>query len=232
VDDAPAEHDEADPTEPHVPETEPSGLTPTPDAAAPGRSEYRAQAAGRRVPPLLWAVVALLAAVALVTSLLAARATAERDRDRRDRRAVEEVAGRLATALSTYDYRDFDATKRRVLALSTGAFASEYGKAVEALASLIDQTKATSEATADDVFVGNLDAGRASAIVVLKIQATGVGGPRLSVDNYVDLSLVKVNGDWRVDGVKNLNLGVAGDGGASPPTTAAAPPASVPKPSP
>jgi hypothetical protein len=173
----------------------------------------------------------LLAAVALGASLLAANATSARNRDREDRQAVEEVAGRLATALSTYDYRDFEATKRRVLALSTGAFATEYERAVGALVSLIDQTKATSEATAVDVYVGNLDGGKASAIVVIEIRASGVGGPRVSVDNYVDLSLVKVEGQWRVDGVRNLNLGVAGGGTAAPPasrppeTTPAAPPA-------
>ena len=175
---------------------------------------------GRRVPPLVWAALAVLLVVALAASLLAADATADRTRERGDREEVEEVAGRLATALSTYDYRDFEATKRRVLALSTGAFASEYERAVGALASLIDQTKATSEATAGDVFVGNLGEGKASAIVVLEIRASGVGGPRVSVDNYVDLSLVKVEGRWRVDGVRNLNLGVAGGGAASQPAPA------------
>ena len=193
----------------------------------------------RRLPALLWAALAVLTAVAVITSVLAASATAARNRDRADRRAVEEVAGRLATALSTYDYRDFEATKRRVLALSTGAFASEYERAVGALASLIDQTKATSEATAGDVFVGNLGGGKASAIVVLEIRASGVGGPRVSVDNYVDLSLVKVEGEWKVDGVRNLNLGVAGGApsagrtapgaqSTAPPPAPGVPPATAP----
>ncbi len=115
-----------------------------------------------------------------------------------------------------------------MLALSTGAFASEYERAVGALASLIDQTKATSEATAGDVFVGNLGDGKASAIVVIEIRANGVGGPRVSVDNYVDLSLVKVEGEWKVDGVRNLNLGVAG-GATSPGRTG---PAAQPTPAP
>ena len=179
---------------------------PTPKRSA----SAAAGASGRRIPAALWAALVALAAIALVTSVLAASATAARNRERADRRAVEEVAGRHATALSTYDYRDFEATKRRVLALSTGAFASEYERAVGALASLIDQTKATSEATAGDVFVGNLADGKASAIVVLEIRASGVRGPCVSVDNYVDLSLVKVEGEWKVDGVRNLNLGVAG----------------------
>ncbi len=197
VDDIPGEVDEA----PAIPAGRPEPASARKVSAA---------GAGRRTPAVLWAALALLTAIALITSVLAASATAARNRDRADRRAVEEVAGRLATALSTYDYRDFEATKRRVLALSTGAFASEYERAVGALASLIDQTKATSEATAGDVFVGNLGAGKASAIVVLEIRASGVGGPRVSVDNYVDLSLVKVEGEWKVDGVRNLNLGVAG----------------------
>lgn len=211
VDDAPPERDEAAPVEPVAPdEIEASPAEDRPEPAAHLR---------RRVPALLWVALAVLLVVALATSLLAADATAARNRDRHDRRAVEEIAGRLATALSTYDYRDFEATKKRVLALSTGAFASEYERAVGALASLIDQTKATSEATAGNVFVGNLQGGKASAIVVLEIRATGEGGPRVSVDNYVDLSLVKVEGAWKVDGVRNLNLGVAGGGTTTPPST-------------
>jgi hypothetical protein len=216
---------------------------PGPDGGGDGGAgppEVAGRGSRRAAPPVLWVVVVALAVVALVTSLLAADAVADRNRERRDRQAVEEVAGRLATALSTYDYRDFEATKKRVLSLSTGAFALEYERAVAALASLIDQTKATSEATAGDVFVGNLADGKASAIVVIEIRATGVGGPRVSVDNYVDLSLVKVEGQWKVDGVRNLNLGVSGGGTATPPasrpatpeTTAATTTASTAKPAP
>lgn len=183
------------------------------DGSEPQRRNPRGGALGP------WVLVAVLVLVALATSVIAADAVADRNRERRDRQAVEEVAGRLATALSTYDYRSFESTKQRVLDLSTGAFATEYERAVAALASLIDQTQATSQATAGDVFVGNLGDGRASAIVVIEIRANGIGGPRVSVDNYVDLSLVKVEGEWRVDGVRNLNLGVSGGGTATPPAT-------------
>lgn len=215
---------------------EPDGVAvsdePAPSVAAGEPSAGEAPRGGRAARRTLWALIAALAVLALSTSLLAADAIADRNRERRDRQAVEEVAGRLATALSTYDYRDFEATKRRVLSLSTGAFALEYERAVAALASLIDQTKATSEATAGDVFVGNLGDGKASAIVVIEIRASGVGGPRVSVDNYVDLSLVKVEGEWKVDGVRNLNLGVSGGGTAAPTGTTPAGPAGTAKPPP
>lgn len=223
VEDAPAEVDEDLPADGAAVDGAPAPARPSSGSSA---------GPGRQVPPLLWAALALLGVLALTTSLLAADATADRNRERRDRQAVEEVAGRLATALSTYDYRDFEATKRRVLMLSTGAFASEYERAVGALSSLIDQTKATSEATAVDVFVGDLGEGKASAIVVLEIRASGVGGPRVSVDNYVDLSLVRVDGEWRVDGVRNLNLGVAGGGSATPPASGPPPSTAPPKPAP
>lgn len=233
VDDAPAERDEVVVVDPEPPEPVRAGADgeDVPAASSAG-ADGAPPPPARRVPPLLWVALVVLLVIAVAASALAAGATAERNRDRRDRQQVEEVAGRLATALSTYDYRDFEATKRRVLALSTGAFASEYERAVVALASLIDQTKATSEATANDVFVGNLGSTKASAIVVLEIRASGVGGPRVSVDNYVDLSLVKVEGHWRVDGVRNLNLGVAGGGTSTPPTTGSTAPAPTVKPSP
>ena len=249
VDNAPTKHDEGvlpapvDPADPGEPPKGPEAISPAPadeprgaepheraqpavadDADGPGAE--RTGSRPRRGPALLWAALAVLLVVALGASLLAADAVADRNRERQDRQEVEEVAGRLATALSTYDYRDFEASKRRVLALSTGAFASDFERAVGALASLIDQTKATSEATVNDVFIGNLGDGKASAIVRLEIRASGVGGPRVSVDNYVDLSLVKVEGEWKVDGLHNLNLGVAGGG------TAATAPGAPPPPSP
>ena len=65
--------------------------------------------------------------------------------------------------------------------------------------------------------------------MVLEIRASGVGGPRVSVDNDVDLSLVKVEGEWKVDGVRNLNLGVAGGGGAAPPAAGPAASTAAPK---
>ena len=240
VDDASAEHDQdlldQGPSGPSERTMQgPSGPSERATEGAPAAEGAGGGASGRskrnegRVPPLLWAAMALLAALALGAALLAADAAADRNRERGDRQEVEEVAGRLATALSTYDYRDFEATKRRVLMLSTGAFASEYERAVGALSSLIDQTKATSEATAGDVFVGDLGEGKASAIVVLEIRASGVGGPRVSVDNDVDLSLVKVEGEWKVDGVRNLNLGVAGGGGAAPPAAGPAASTAAPK---
>ena len=231
VDDAAAEHDQDLLDE--VESGEERQARGASAAEGAGReASGRSRRSEGRVPPLLWAAMALLAVLALGSSLLAADATADRNREQRDRQEVEEVAGRLATALSTYDYRDFEATKRRVLMLSTGAFASEYERAVGALSSLIDQTKATSEATAGDVFVGDLGDGKASAIVVLEIRASGVGGPRVSVDNYVDLSLVKVEGEWKVDGVRNLNLGVAGGGATAPPAAGPPPSTAAPEPAP
>ena len=228
VDQAPA----SDEVAPPAPVEATAAATDPPEGSVAGAEPAAVEAPPRpprRVPAALWAVLVALVLVAVGTSFLAADAIADRDRERADRQDVEEVAGRLATALSTYDYRDFASTKRRVLSMSTGAFATEYERAVAALASLIDQTKAVSEATAGDVFVGNLGDGKASAIVVLEIRANGVGGSRVSVDNYVDLSLVKVEGEWKVDGVRNLNLGVSGGGAAptpagpavAPPTTAA-----------
>jgi hypothetical protein len=162
-----------------------------------------------RLPVWSLILMAALLIVAVGASVIAANADASRRRAANDRAAVADTSGRLATALSTYDYRSFDATKQRVLRLATGSFAGEYEKAVGALASLITETKATSEATVSDVFVGEIADGKARSIVVVEIRGTGLAGPRVSVDNYVELSLVKVEGVWKVDGVSNLNLGVA-----------------------
>jgi Mce-associated membrane protein len=148
---------------------------------------------------------------AVVLGVLAA------DRDEGDPRldAVFRTAGEFGEVFVTYDYRDPDAHRSAVLALSTGSFREEYEDAFDGLAEVITDVEATSTGFVNDIYVSQLDEERAQAIVVVDVERTGTGGPRTLHDVYIKLTFVEVDGDWKVDQVSDLNF----DGGTAPTST-------------
>lgn len=170
----------------------------------------------------------ILGVAAVAFAVIAAVATAQLDDERGDREEVEEVSGRFASALLTYDYRDLAGAKKRVLDMSTGKFKAEYEKAFDGgLDKLFEATQSRSAGTVTDVFVGPIEAGSVTTITVVDAVSTGTAGGRRLVSSYIELQLVKVGGRWKVDGVSNLNLTAptseAVVPGASTTTTTAAP---------
>lgn len=142
-----------------------------------------------------WLVVALGEASEL-------RAAAE------DRAAVQEVAGRFAAAVYSYDHRDLPASKRRVLDLSTVAFRREYEEGFGAIEAVLTEAKAISEATVSDVFTASVEGSEATCIVLVDTVVSGVAGRR-SGTSYSRVSLVKVEGHWRVNDLVALDGGSA-----------------------
>jgi hypothetical protein len=171
----------------------------------------------------LLVLCAVLFAGTLGFGALAAASTAKLNSERHDRAQVQDVSGRFAAALLTYDYNDLDGAKRRVLALSTGKFRKEYEQAFSGgLDVLFKETKATSAGTVTDVFVGLVENGTVTTIAVVDAVARGTAGNRRLVSSYIQLQLVKVGGQWQVDGVTNLNLAAAGDSTGTTPAPATA----------
>jgi hypothetical protein len=155
------------------------------------------------------AVVFGLAAVVL--SLLTVTDAFGDGDDRLD--AAREAAGRFGEALVTYDYREPDAHREAVLALSTGSFRQEYEDAFEqGLAQIITEVEATSTGFVKEIYVSELGEDDAQAIVVVDIEHTGTGGPRTLFDVYFRLTFVEVDGVWKVDQVTDLNF----DTGSAP----------------
>jgi Mce-associated membrane protein len=190
------------------------------------QEEYLQPPAGASRRPLIIVAAALLVA-ATFFGVLAARFNSELSDERNERDDVQAVAARMATALLTYDYRDLDASKDRVLADATGTFRREYEKAfTSTLAVLIRETKAQSKATVTDLFVSDVTEGAAGALVVVSTERKGVGGAVPAATSYIQLDLVKVGGTWKVDNVTNLNFtgsGTARSPASAPTTTTSAP---------
>lgn len=187
----------------------------------PGRGPGFVLAVGLAV---LFAVVAAVLAVVVVTQ--------EEGGD--DLEELRQVAGRFGEVLVTYDYHDPDAHKDAVLELASGSFRQDYEDAFDqGLGQIITQVQAVSHGTVNDVFLTSVDGGQAQAVVSLDVEVSGTSGQRTLLDQYVLLTLIKLDGGWRVDQVTDLSFPTTTNG--NPPvatettTTTAAPPAtSVP----
>jgi Mce-associated membrane protein len=189
-----------------------------PTAPSDGPSEPSARRAGLVLAVTLAVVGAVVAAA--LGLVLAARDTGDPRSD-----AVRSAAGTFGAALVTYDYREPDVHRDRVLELATGSFRSEYEDAFDqGLAEIITEVEAVSEGFVDDVYVSAIDEERAEAIVVVDIEHQGSGGARSLADVYFLLALVEVDGTWKVDQVTDLNFDAAGgDAGSTDPASPGAP---------
>jgi len=178
------------------------GAAPRTASRRPGRGPLVAAIAAAAV----FAVVACVLAV-----LLAGTEEGADDGD------LRQAAGRFAEAMVTYDHRDPAAHREAVLAGATGSFRTQYAEAFDAgLGELITSLSATSTGTVEDVYVTEIDAGQALAIVVVDITTRSDAGDRVLDDVYMRLTMVRVEGKWLVDEVVDLTFGEGG--GLSPGT--------------
>ena len=120
---------------------------------------------------------------------------------------VRLVAGKFGEALVTYDYKHPDRHRDAIVALATGSFRKEYKDAfAQGLSQFITEAKAVSQGYVKDVYVSSIDADSAEAIVDVDISHVGAAGPRTLYDVYFLLTLVEVDGGWKVDQVTDLNF--------------------------
>ncbi len=127
------------------------------------------------------------------------------------------AAGRFGEALVTYDFSDPEAHRDAVLELATGSFRQDYADAFDqGLGQIITQVQAVSTGSVNDVFLSSVDDDQAQAVVSLDIEVSGTSGERTLVDQYVLLTLIRLDAGWRVDQVTDLSFP---DAGAGPPVT-------------
>jgi hypothetical protein len=198
-----------------VPPSEPETGAPITDA------DYLTPTGGGRSRRLVVLTAALLV-VATFLGVLAARfyASDRSDDERRD--DVAEVAARLSLSFVTYDYRDLDTSIGRVRRDATPGFYREYERFMKNEGgSLLERTQAQSRATVDDVFLGEVEEGSASAFVVLTVTREGLGGRQPAAGAYLRLQLTKVDGKWLVEKVNPLFTDAATGGAVQTPQPAA-----------
>ena len=148
---------------------------------------------------LPWALVVVAAATAVAMTWVAASLDRRLDDEGGADSDVSRVAGQFAQALFTYDYRDLASTREEVLATATGGFRSGYEEAFDTVFEpLITKGKAVSDVTVKDVFVSDDEGGEAEAVVVIDTTSESTKGTRQLSNVYLRLSLVDVDGTWKV----------------------------------
>jgi hypothetical protein len=169
---------------------------------------------GGRSPGLVLAI-SLAVVFGLAAAILGVVAAGDEGVESGEVTSLRKAAGEVGVALLSYDFHDPEDHRDRVLALATGSFRGEYESAFDqGLGDLITKVQATSEGFVKDVYVSELDEERGEAIVRADVTRNGAGGERTLFDIYLLLTLVHVDGAWKVDQVTDLNF--ATEGAAEP----------------
>jgi Mce-associated membrane protein len=121
------------------------------------------------------------------------------------RREIASAASAFGEALLSYDFNDLNAARTRVLALATESFGQQYTTAFTGgLDIAITKLQATSKATVDSVYISDAIGDTAKAVVTLDSEVHSTAGIRRTVGSYLDLTLKRENGVWKVDTVTSV----------------------------
>jgi hypothetical protein len=171
----------------------------------PGEEVDRDPPAARRWKAVAAAAVvcALAIGIATVIALLQSGRVDDLEAERDDARSVREVAAAFGEAYLSYDSSDVDASSAAVLALASEAFAVDFSETrVPGIEQLFADIDTTTVASTSAVYLGDVGDGRATALVVVDVDATSdATGPQTLHDLSFVLELIEVDGDWKVDSV-------------------------------
>ena len=175
----------------------------------------------RRSPGFVVAAVLAVVffAATVLLAVVAVGLKADKDELVDGRAEVADVSGRFVSALLSYDHRDPEGFRSRVLSFTAPPFSEQFEQAVIELESAFEGLDAVSVPTIEEVFVTEVEQGTATAIVVYSRVLDGVGGERAESNLYVRLGLVERDDGWRVNDVVNLNLAFADPGTGGSTTT-------------
>ena len=157
-------------------------------------------------PLALVLVLVLLLAAATGVAVWQAMEARSLAADAAEQRRVATVASRMGEALLSYDHTDLDGSEDAVVALSSPDFAAEYSEAFDGgLAAAIEDLEATAEGTVTATYVQHATGTDARAIVVVDAVVTSTAGTRTLEQAYLEMPLVQVDGEWRVDGITSIS---------------------------
>ena len=161
----------------------------------------------------------------LIASVMTAsyiRLRADKDKSSEDRTAVATVAARAAEAMTAIDADgDNKAEADVVHQLGTGPFIEQYDQAIPATRKLLVALKVKSERgqiTPSGVYVGDIESDQAQVIVVIDLVIVG-DITKVVPNQYLRVHLVKLNGEWKIDNVNDVNTGLAAQASGSASTT-------------
>jgi Mce-associated membrane protein len=165
---------------------------------------------GERVRSIDWGVVTkVVVGLVLLASIVTAGVqwyqadqAAAREAERQQ---VRTRAGEFGQALLSYDHRDLQAARNKVLALSSDDFAKTYDVAFTGgLESVITRLKASATATVRNVYLEDIDEASARAIVVMDSEVRSTAGTRRVLGSHLDMKLTRSGDRWRVTEVNSI----------------------------
>jgi hypothetical protein len=160
------------------------------------------------------AVFALLA-IAMVVVVVRDRPNNETNGDRAD---ISSTAARVAEAITAVDPAGSGALAATVEQFGTAPVIAQYKEISGAIGKVMGPLKLTSiRGSVKEVYVGNIEGSEVKVIVRLDLVYVG-DNTRVIPDQYLDMSVAKLDGTWKVDNVQVLNVEL--NGGA---TTTTAP---------
>lgn len=166
----------------------------------------------RRTVPAGAFVLAVMVAAALGILAVAALSS---DGDGPADEELRLAAGRFTEQFLTYDGGDFDVWRAEVLELTTGGFAEEFEEAERGLRVFFEEGARDAVAEVSDVFVGQEDRGAVEVVVVYDREVSGGQDDGYAEsDRYLQLSLLRIDGEWLVDDV--IDIATAQDLGGAP----------------
>lgn len=148
---------------------------------------------------ILYAAVGILALMVVFLSFLLYRA----NNDDRERTKVLDVSRQFLVDLTTYSQSTIQEQRKKVLALATGRFSTEYDQTTrEEFEKALRESNAESSGKVISVAVTSLEKDRATVFAIVEVSVTNKDLPAPRVDrNLIELSLVHTSSGWRVDGV-------------------------------
>jgi hypothetical protein len=170
---------------------------PEPPAAGTDRPATPVRPAAR------WPLVAcvVLALTALVFAILALQQRGAVQASQEQASALRDVSGQAVAALTSYDYQHLDQWKASVLRNATGSFENQFQSSFASFEQAYVAEHNRGTGAVQDVWVGPVASGKASTVVLVDITVTSLTGTH-SLEPYVQVTLLKVAGRWRVDDVQ------------------------------
>ncbi|WP_103937136.1 hypothetical protein [Thermomonospora echinospora] len=148
-------------------------------------------------------LIALVASV--ITAGLQWHQADQAEQREADRRAVRARAGEFGQALLSYDHRNLQAARNRVLSLASDDFAKTYDAAFTGgLEGVIAKLKADATATVRAVYLGDIEGSTARAIVVMDSEVHSSAGTRRVLGSHLDMRLTRTGERWRVTEVTSI----------------------------
>ncbi|RJL34308.1 hypothetical protein [Bailinhaonella thermotolerans] len=228
-----APRDEADgKTDAAAPEEETAARAPGGPGGGDGRvTADESPGRGPWAMRVLGVAVVLALAATITTAVILWREKTRLTDEKDARAAVATVASQWADVLTSYDYKNFQATRDRALAIASRDYAKPLKTMLSDLEAVVTGLQASARNDVTDVMIGGVDDNRATAIVTVDYAVTSPKtGTRRVDDLYLEVKLVREKNRWLVGESSHISAGneqvVKPDGTVVPGTPTPAPTAS------